>query len=334
MCNKIFFRLACFLALTITSPISFSSNYNSGACTNTSNLLKSSCSFDVHDDFYKSLADCTNFSEKSDRRACRKEARAERREGSKECRDIFRARKQLCASTGEEPYDPEFGEDYADNFVDPLEIGLSVTPNAYFPLVNGYQWVYQAEGVDEDDEPFTETITVTVTDKTKLIDGVTCLVVTDTVFVNGELIEDTDDWYAQDHQGNVWYCGEIAENYETFDGDSPDDAELTDIDGSWKAGRSGAKAGISLPAYPIVGEIIRQEVLWREAEDVIEIDSVTGSETSPVESCNGTCLVTRDFTPLEPGAEEMKYYSPGVGLIVETNPETNERLELIEFNRP
>ena len=324
----------CLLALPIlllSSTLTFASNFHSGACTKTSELLKSSCSFSVQDDFYKTLADCTNFSEKSDRRECKHEARTNRREANKECKNVFRARKQLCNSTNEDPYDPEFGEEFAHNFVDPLEIGNSVTPNPYFPLVNGNEWVYKAEGIDEDGEPFTETIAVTVTDKTKLIDGITCLVVKDIVFINDELVEDTDDWYAQDQQGNVWYCGEIAENYETFEGDNPNNAELTDVDGSWKAGRDGAKAGISLPGYAVIGETFRQEVLWREAEDVIEILSTSGTETTPIANCNGDCLVTRDFTPLDPGIEELKYYLPGLGKIVEINLDTGERVELIEF---
>ena len=190
--------------------------------------------------------------------------------------------------------------------------------------------------MDDEGEEITETITVRVTDKTKLIDGITCIVVNDLV-IEGEddtPIEDTDDWYAQDLAGNVWYCGEISENFELFDGDNPEEAELVDIDGSWKAGRDGAKAGILFPAIPQVGDIIRQEVAWGEAEDVIEILSLTGSESTGPASCLDNCLVTRDFTPLDPAANENKYYVPGIGFIVEINLENGERLELVEFSTP
>jgi len=201
-------------------------------------------------------------------------------------------------------------------------IGDTVEPNPYFPLVPGNRWVYESED---------EVIVVEVLGETKLIDGITCITVNDIVTEDGIVIEDTDDWYAQDIDGNVWYCGEIAQNFELFDGDEPQLAELVDIEGSWKHGREGAEAGLQLPFDPTVGTTIRQEVLYGEAEDVIEILSVTATETSPAASCTDTCLQTRDFTALEPDVEEHKFYAPGIGLIVELDPETGERLELVEF---
>lgn len=305
-------------------------------CSKTAKVLKSACGFDVRDNYLESAAICLNLSDRDNRKECFEEAFSEKKENNQQCREVFRARRELCNDIGEDPYDPPFGEDYVDNFVNPLEIGNTIEPNPYFPLVPGNVWTYQGTILDDDGEEITETVTVTVTDKTKLINGVSCLVVNDIV-VEGEedtLIEDTDDWYAQDLHGNVWYCGEIAENFETFEGDNPEEAELVDIDGSWKAGRDGAKAGILFPAIPQVGDVIRQEVAWGNAEDVVEILSLTGTESTGPASCNGTCLVTRDFTPLEPEANENKYYVPGIGLIVEINLESGERLELIEFNTP
>ena len=74
---------------------------------------------------------------------------------------------------------------------------------------------------------------------------------------------------------DVWYCGEIARNYETFEGDDPEDPELVDIDGSWKAGRDGAKPGILIQADPQPPNAYRQEVLLGEAEDVAQVLSNT-----------------------------------------------------------
>ncbi|MEJ2133270.1 MAG: hypothetical protein P8Y95_16975 [Gammaproteobacteria bacterium] len=81
-----------------------------------------------------------------------------------------------------------------------------------------------------------------------------------------------------------------------------------------------------------MGEIIRQEVAYADAEDAIEILSLEGTEASPAAACAGVCLVTRDFSPLEPDAEEEKYYAPNVGLILEVDPETGDRVELIELD--
>ena len=162
-------------------------------------------------------------------------------------------------------HNPPFGEDFADNFVDPLTIGTpgGPEPHPYLPLLQGSTWVYEGTFM-EDGEEITEVITVTVTDKIKLIDGIRCLVVRDTVEVDGELIEDTDDWFAQDVDGNLWYCGEEVKDYETFDGDLPPIPELVAIDGSFKAGRDGDEAGILLPAVPVAGDIYRQEVSFRQ----------------------------------------------------------------------
>ena len=93
----------------------------------------------------------------------------------------------------------------------------------------GYRWDYVGAG--------DEINTMEVLDKTKLIEDVTCIVVNDRVFVGGELIEDTDDWYAQRKNGTVDYCGESVRNYETFAGDEPPEPELLDVHGQWKAGR-------------------------------------------------------------------------------------------------
>ena len=55
---------------------------------------------------------------------------------------------------------------------------------------------------------------VVVTHETKVILGVTCVVVQDTVFVDGTLAEATLDWYAQDRQGNACYLGEDSKEYQ------------------------------------------------------------------------------------------------------------------------
>lgn len=257
----------------------------------------------------------------------------EREEEVEECDDIFAARLELCELLDDAPHEVDFGEEFAANFVDPRDIGGSVEPNPWFPLVAGNNWVYEGTSVDEDDgEEVTETVTVTVTDKVKLIQGILCVVVRDFAEEDGEVIEDTDDWFAQDVDGNVWYCGEISQNFEFFDGDEPEEGELVDIDGSWKSGRDDAKAGLLLPNEPEVGQVFRQELLITDAEDAVEILGLEGSESSPAAACNSNCLVTRDFTPLEPDVNENKYYAPGIGLIVEIDPESGERVELIEFS--
>ena len=277
-------------------------------CAASANSQRLACQFDLRDDFYTESAICLDSAAQDE--ACFSDAEDGFDEGIEVCDDILEARLDLCEALDDATHDPEFGEAFAANFVDPLEIGVSVAPNPWFPLVTGNRWVYEGDG---------ESIEVVVTGDTKLIDGVTCVVVIDTASEEDVVVEITNDWYAQDVDGNVWYCDETA------------DPELVDIDGSWKAGRDGNEAGLLLPIDPQPGDIFRQEFAQTDAEDVIEILAIDATEAAPGGACNGNCLLTRDFTPLEPDAEENKYYVPGIGLIVEIDLATGDRVELAEF---
>jgi len=234
----------------------------------------------------------------------------ERVEGFEECEDIEEARDNLCAVFGEDPYDPEIDP---GNFLSLAQI--IENPNPYLPLLPGNEWVDESED---------ETITVTVLDETGEIMGVEAVVVRDVEEEDGELIEDTFDWFAQDIDGNVWYMGELSRNYE--------DGELSDIDGSWEAGVDGAKPGIIFRAMPIIGELYRQEFLIGEAEDVGLTESVTADESTEAGfDCENSCLLTFEGSPLEPDELEAKYYIPGVGHILTIDLEEDKREELVSF---
>ena len=146
--------------------------------------------------------------------------------------------------------------DLSRAFVDPLEIGKSVRPNPFFPLVPGSQWIYASP---------LETVTVDVLGKSERIAGVPCTVVHDVVKHNGQTIEDTLDWFAQNIDGSVWYCGEQSE--ELLNG------RVVDIGGSWRAGTDEARPGIIMQAVPHVGDTYRQEFALGEAEDAATIRS-------------------------------------------------------------
>ncbi|WP_440951871.1 hypothetical protein [Methanococcoides sp. FTZ1] len=205
-----------------------------------------------------------------------------------------------------------------DPVIDP-ENFVEVIDNPYFPLIPGTTFIY--EGENEDGE--LERNEVYVTDDTRVVMGVTTTVVHDRVWEDGELIEETFDWYAQDKDGNVWYFGEDSKEYE--------DGEFVSDEGTWEAGIDDAKPGIVMKMEPVVGDIYRQEYLVGEAEDMAEVVSLT--ETVTVEY--GTfenCLVTKEWTPLEPGVEEQKYYAKGVGqLLEEVTLGGSGQLELIDI---
>jgi hypothetical protein len=295
--------------------------------------LRKACAVDVVDDLFEGRGICANTDDDDERAQCREDLAEAQNEAHEECGEIFEARLEVCDALDDAAHEPPFGPAFAASFVDPREIGDTVEPNPFFPLIAGSERTYE-KTIVEDGETIVETVTTTVTDAIKLIDGIPCIVVRDVEESSEGSGEDTDDWFAQDVDGNVWYCGEISRELETFEGDDPEEAEIVSVDGSWKAGRDGAEAGMLIPAAPNVGDVIRQELLYGEAEDVIEILAVDATESAPAASCDGTCLKTRDFSPLEPGNEENKFYAPGVGLIVELDPESGERLELIELILP
>jgi len=306
------------------------SDFEAVSCASSSNALRRACEFEVLDEFFTGAATCAHSESEDEADVCLEEYADDRDEALAECGDVTEARLDLCFATDDAAHNPPFGEDFAANFIDPLTIGDTAPPHPYLPLLQGSTWVY--EGIFmEDGEEITEVITVTVTDRIKLIEGIRCLVVRDVVEIEGRLIEDTSDWFAQDLDGNVWYCGEEAKDYETYDEDMPVIPELVAIDGSFKAGRDGDEAGILLPADPVPGDVYRQEVSFANAEDAIEILTTNGTESVPAASCTGDCLITLDFSPLDPGVEEHKYYAPGIGMILEVDQETGDRVELIDY---
>jgi hypothetical protein len=193
--------------------------------------------------------------------------------------------------------------------------------NPWFPLVPGTVRTYRATGADG-----RQRITVTVTDRTRVVQGVTTVVVHDRVSdARGRLVEDTDDWYAQDTAGNVWYFGEDTTAYA---GGRPDN------EGSWEAGVDGAEAGLAMPADPRVGDGYAQEHLTGVAEDRGEVLALDEATTVPAGAFDGL-LETEDTTPVEPGVVERKLYARGVGVVrEETVVGGEESVELVDVHAP
>ena len=186
----------------------------------------------------------------------------------------------------------------------PPEDFVAVIDNPYMPFLPGTRTVF--EGVSDGER---ERNVVSVTDRTKVILGVTTTVVHDQVFsANGDLAEDTFDWYAQDRFGNVWYFGEDTAEYAN--------GEVSSTKGSWEAGVGGAQPGVVMLAQPTVGESYHQEFLRGEAEDVGTVVAIDGRVSVPYGSFDHV-LVTEDMTPLEPQILEHKFYAQGIGVVLE-----------------
>jgi hypothetical protein len=199
--------------------------------------------------------------------------------------------------------------------LDPAEFTTDID-NPYWPMRPGSRWVYR-EG--------RQRVEVTVTPRTRRIAGIEARVVHDVVSENGELVEDTYDWYAQDADGNVWYLGEDTKEYEN--------GEVASTEGSWEAGVDGAQAGILLPADPKVGMKYRQEYYEGKAEDAGEVLALDARVRVPFGAFEDV-LQTKDTTPLEPDLVEHKFYAKGIGPVLSrTVSGGGDREELVEFSR-
>jgi len=190
--------------------------------------------------------------------------------------------------------------------IDPSNFVSHIT-NPYFPLVPGTVFRYVNRIIEGEDTSY-EHIEVSVATDTKIIEGVKCQVVHDVVKEEGEVTEDTYDWYAQDKNGNVWYFGEHSKSLKDKNGWT--------TEGSWKAGEHNACAGIIMWADPQAhaGEIYNQEFLPGIAEDQAEVIN-TNSTVSVPYGTFANCVKSKEFTILEPGVIEYKYYAAGIGLL-------------------
>lgn len=204
--------------------------------------------------------------------------------------------------------------------LDPTDFTADVT-NPWFPLEPGTRWTYrETTEVGESVE-----VVVTATSVTREIaNGVTARVVRDTVTADGQIIEDTQDWYAQDTAGTVWYLGENTAEFA--------DGKITTREGSFEAGVDGAQAGVIMPASPEVGMTYRQEYYRGEAEDHGEVLALGERATVPAGDYDDL-LQTADTTPLEPDVLEHKYYAHGVGLVLTLDKEAGGREELLSVTK-
>jgi hypothetical protein len=190
--------------------------------------------------------------------------------------------------------------------------------NPYFPLKPGTTFIYKsADG--------SEVVRTSVMHQTKQVLGVTCIVVQDRSFIDGKLEERTLDYFAQDKQGNVWYFGEDAKNF--------DKGHFLNTDGSWLAGVNGASPGIVMEAAPRVGDRYSQENAPGIAEDGAKVISNDSGAQVPFGSFHHV-LVTAETTPLEPGFLERKFYVKGVGLVLSVDLNTGGQEQLVKIKHP
>jgi hypothetical protein len=194
--------------------------------------------------------------------------------------------------------------------------------NPYWPMPVGSTW--HVHVTNPQGESLQETITTE--DKTKKIaDGVTARVSHDVVYTNGKPTEITDDWYAQDAEGNIWYFGENTASLEKNG--------QWDRSGSFEAGKNGADAGIAMPAHPSVGLTYREEYYKGHAEDRSKVLALDQQVQALAGHFTGAIL-TDDTSPIEPDVSEYKLYAKGVGPVVAVSVSgESEREDLVSYSK-
>jgi hypothetical protein len=276
------------------------------ACQQTAVNVLASCRAGAQSDYQVALGKCINLSDPAARKACQKQAEEDLEDTVQVCQEGFDWREDACQKLGPASYDP---------VIDPANFVAEID-NPYFPLVPGTTFIYKGQ---TSQGPSLDVFAVT--HNTRVILGVTCVEVRDSVFTDGALTEVTLDWFAQDKNGNVWYFGENTAELE--------DGLLTTIDGTFMAGVDGDKPGIIMKAHPAVGDFYRQEFSLGNAEDNAESLSVSESVTVRYGSFNN-CLKSQETTPLEPDLLESKFFAPGIGNVLTVDENTGETSELVQ----
>lgn len=272
------------------------------ACNQTTRSAAGACGAQAQANQNLALAMCDNLSAASQAAACRKVAALQFAADSKSCVQQSGSRTSACQLLGQAAYDPAIvAADFSPNITNP-----------WMPLTPGTVMTYSV--------PNGLTV-IEVLAQTKVLMGVTCAVIHDKVTVNGVTEEDTYDYFAQDSQGNVWYFGEQTTQFGT-------DGIPSGVVGSWLAGVNRAKPGIIMKAFPQIGDAYRQEFLIGVAEDAAQVIAFNQTVKVPYGTFSNA-METLEFSGLEPGSSEHKYFVPGVGNVLVVDLVTGEKNELL-----
>lgn len=313
-------------------PLSPSVNAGTPCLRATKNMFVG-CNLAVREEISELVANCRNMKDVDTRNNCFfEDVQSLLNEEFEVCSAQRKARASACRDLKEFRYDLDPLLDPKITYINPNDIpGIHVV-NPYVSLAAGHTFVLKSNDGEE-------LVVVHVTDQIREIQGAACRVVVDVVLNieedNGSQeytpLEVTDDWFAQDTNGNVYYCGEDVRDFEG--------SVLISIDGAFEAGRDYAKAGVLIRSNPTVGQAHRTEFALGEAEDIIQYMSLATSPgaaeggENPKFPCNGNCLQTFDYSPLDPESTENKYYLPGVGIVasigLENGQLTGDREDLV-----
>ena len=191
--------------------------------------------------------------------------------------------------------------------------GAPIT-NPYLALTPGYYHAFSGASVDDAGKPTQERDVQTLVGAGPMIMGLQSTVINDKAWVNGVMIEDTRDYFAQDRAGNVWYLGEDASSISY---DATGHVSGIDSHSSWRAGVNGALPGYAMMAKPTKGAFYEQE--HAPADGALDLGRILATDltvTGPTGTYKAVVQVF-ESSSVEPALREIKYYAPGIGMIRE-----------------
>ncbi len=203
-----------------------------------------------------------------------------------------------AACSGQSPFEPNYNPTAV--FSNPTAI-----TNPYLPLSSLAQDVLEGT---EGGNPAKVVRTRAPGTLVFTVDGqqVQTVIVVDSAFVSGQLIEVAHDYFAQSDNGDVYYFGEDVDLYTN--------GQITSHEGAWRFGVNTNTLGLLFPAAPKVGDKFRSESVPGVTQENDEVVSVSETVTVPVGTYQN-CVKIREMIPGE--ADEFKLYAPGVGVIQE-----------------
>ncbi len=191
---------------------------------------------------------------------------------------------------------------------DPDTVNFSTTiDNEFFPLTEDTELVLEGE-----DDGETVRVEITVPGDTEMVAGVETLVMIETEYEDGELVEISWNFIAQAEDGTVCYFGEDVDDYE--------EGAVVSHDGAWRAGENGNLPGILMPAAPKVGDAFFQESAPGVAEDMSSVIAFGETIDVPAGVFDDT-LTAEDCNPMEDAETDEKVYVRGIGLAIDEDAE-------------
>lgn len=189
---------------------------------------------------------------------------------------------------------------------DPANFDRSATvDNEWLPLRPGTQLVFVGS-TKEESSRVPHRLVSTVTDLTKVVNGVRGVMIWERDYTEGNMVEAELALFAQDKAGNVWHLGQYPEEYEN--------GKFVRAP-AWLAGVRGARAGVVMRADPRAGTPSYAQgyapppVNWVDHAKVYR----QGVKTCVPAGCYRNVLVIREFETGKPDAFQVKYYARGLG---------------------